>query len=43
MTVTNKVIRQKSRCAICWSNKSRFFEQKPNKRKTSSKKAIKSG
>ena len=31
MTVTNKIIIDKSRCVICWSNKSRFLGQKPNK------------
>ena len=32
MTVTNKIIIDKSRCVICWSNKSRFLGQKPNKK-----------
>ena len=32
MTVTIKVIRDKSRCDICRSNKSKFLEDKPNKK-----------
>ena len=31
-TTTNKVIRYKSICAICWSDKSRFLKQKPSKK-----------
>ena len=27
VTMTNKVVRDKSRCAICWSNKPRFLKQ----------------
>ena len=30
--MTNKVIRQKSRCTNCISDKSRFLKQKPNKK-----------
>ena len=26
----NKVIRKKSHCVVCWSNKSRFLKQKIN-------------
>ena len=26
--VTNKVLREKSHCVVCWSNKSRFLKQK---------------
>ena len=25
--MTNKVVREKSHCIVCWSNKSRFFKQ----------------
>ena len=32
VTMTNKVIRDKSRCAQCLSDKSRFMKQKPNKK-----------
>ena len=32
VSVTNKAIRQKSRCANCMSDKSRFFKQKHNKK-----------
>ena len=32
VTATNKVIRQKSRCAECLSDKSRFTRQQPNKK-----------
>ena len=28
--MTNKVCREKSHCAVCWSNKSRFLKQKIN-------------
>ena len=28
--VTNKVLREKSHCVACWSNKSRFLKQKIN-------------
>ena len=31
VTMTNKVIRQKLRCANCMSDKSRFLKQKSNK------------
>ena len=30
ITMTNKVIRDKSRCAECYSDKSRFMKQKHN-------------
>ena len=33
----NKVIREKSRCANCISDKSRFLKQKPNKKKIGTK------
>ena len=32
VTMRNKVIREKSRCANCMSDKSRFLKQKCNKR-----------
>ena len=32
ITMTNKVIRDKSRCSPCFSDKSRFMKQKPNKK-----------
>ena len=35
VTMTNKVIRGKSRCAQCFSDKSRFMKQKLNKKKWS--------
>ena len=28
--ITNKVLREKSHCVVCWSNKSRFLRQKIN-------------
>ena len=28
--MTNKVLREKSNCVVCWSNKSRFLKQKHN-------------
>ena len=28
VTMTNKVLREKSHCVVCRSNKSRFFKQK---------------
>ena len=28
--MTNKVLREKSCCVVCWSNKSRFLKQKIN-------------
>ena len=31
ITMTNKVVRDKSRCNECLSDKSRFLKQKPNK------------
>ena len=31
VTMTNKVIRDKSRCAQCFSDKSRFLKEKLNK------------
>ena len=30
--MTNKVIRDKSRCSECLSDKSKFLKQKPNKK-----------
>ena len=32
VTMTNKVVRDKSRCGECFSDKSRFVKQKPNKK-----------
>ena len=32
VTMTNKVVRDKSRCGECLSDKSRFMKQKSNKR-----------
>ena len=32
VTMTNKVVRDKSRCGECLSDKSRFLKQKPNKK-----------
>ena len=32
ITMTNKVIRDKSRCSPCFSDKSRFMKQKPKKK-----------
>ena len=29
-TMINKVLRKKSHCVVCWSNKSRFLKQKIN-------------
>ena len=29
----NKVLREKSNCVVCWSNKSRFLKQKHNNKK----------
>ena len=31
--MTNEVIREKSNCVACWSNKSRFLKQKHNNKK----------
>ena len=31
VTMTNNVVRDKSRCGECLSDKSRFLKQKPNK------------
>ena len=31
--MTNKVLREKSKCVVCWSNKSRFLKQKPKNKK----------
>ena len=31
--MTNKVLREKSNCVVCWSNKSRFLKQKHNNNK----------
>ena len=28
--MTNKVLRKKSNCVVCWSNESRFLNQKHN-------------
>ena len=28
--MSNKVLRKKSHCVVCWSNKSRFLKQKVN-------------
>ena len=28
--MTNKVLREKSHCVVCWSNESRFWKQKIN-------------
>ena len=33
VNMTNKVLREKSHCVICWSNKSRFLKQKHNNKK----------
>ena len=30
--MTIKVLREKSNCVVCWSNKSRFLKQKYNKK-----------
>ena len=30
VTMKNKVLREKSHCVVCWSNKSRFLKQKIN-------------
>ena len=32
VTMANKVVREKSRCDECLSDKSRFLKQKPNKK-----------
>ena len=32
VTMTNKIVRDKSRCGECLSDKSRFIKQKSNKR-----------
>ena len=34
VTMTNKVIRDKSRCSECLSDKSRFMKQKHNKKRS---------
>ena len=31
--MTNKMLREKSNCAVCWSYKSRFLKQKHNNKK----------
>ena len=31
--MTNKVLREKSNCVVCWSSKSRFLKQKRNNKK----------
>ena len=33
--MTNKVLREKSNCVVCRSNKSRFLKQKHNKKNNS--------
>ena len=33
--MTNKVLREKSNCAVCWWNKSRFLKQKHKNKKQS--------
>ena len=33
VNMTNKVLREKSNCVVCWSNKSRFLKQKHNNKK----------
>ena len=30
VNMTNKILREKSNCVACWSNKSRFLKQKIN-------------
>ena len=35
--MTNKVVREKSRCANCMSDKSRFLKQRPNKKSNSNR------
>ena len=32
VTMTNKVLRQKSKCSVCLSDKSRFLKHRPNKK-----------
>ena len=32
LTMTNKVLRQKSKCSVCLSDQSRFLKQRPNKK-----------
>ena len=31
--MTNKVLREKSHCVVCWSDQSRFLKQKHNNKK----------
>ena len=31
--MTNKVLKEKSNCVVCWSSKSRFLKQKHNNKK----------
>ena len=31
--MTNKVLREKSNCSVCWSNKSRILKQKHSNKK----------
>ena len=31
--MTDKVLREESNCAVCWSSKSRFLKQKHNNKK----------
>ena len=31
--MTNKVLREKPNCVVCWSDKSRFLKQKHNNKK----------
>ena len=33
VNMTNKMLREKSICVVCWSNKSRFLKQKHNNKK----------
>ena len=33
VTITNKVLTEKSNCVVCRSSKSRFLKQKPNNKK----------
>ena len=33
MKMTNTVLREKSHCVVCWSNKSRFLKQKHSSKK----------
>ena len=33
LKMTKKVLRERSNCVVCWSNKSRFLKQKCNNKK----------